>query len=143
MLKKYHRYIAYFTICLLCCNAGLSLAAAYSAGVSLDDGSERILLCTAQGYKWVTIDKASGNILGQSDVSSDIVNHIDGAVTHHDCPFCHLAIYAIDDALDNTALSMALAPRFNVIERYSLSHVRALSFYPSLYRLSRAPPFFS
>lgn len=135
MIKKHLKHIAYLTICLLCLNSGVSLAAAYSVNVGLSDGGERILVCTSQGYKWVSIDSLNPEA-ADNDTSFDFST----AVTHHDCPFCIFSAYTIDGAVDNTRLSMAFAPHFRIVGRHYLSHVSALAFYPSLHNLSRAPP---
>lgn len=146
MIKKYLKPIAYLTIFLLCMNSGLSLAAAYSLDTQRGEGSERILLCTSQGYKWVTIDTfdsgASENILSSNDAFEDGTSDGNKIVTHHDCPFCTFTLYSIDGAIDNTSLSTEFAPYFTLVDRHYFTNVRELAFYPSLYRLSRAPPVF-
>lgn len=136
IMTAYLKHITYLTICLLCLNSGLSLAAVYSADTHVGDGVERILVCTSQGYKWITIDTLNSNVSTDGETAFDL----DSAITHHDCPFCVFNAYSIDSALDNTRLSMAFAPHFSVVGRHYLSHVSALAFYPSLHNLSRAPP---
>lgn len=132
MIKKNLNPITYTLVVLLLFMSGLSLASAYPVSSELDDGTERILVCTSQGYKWITINTL--NPESPTPVDSNSTN------THHDCPFCTFGFYAIDGAINNTLLSMLFTPRFSAIARHFLTHINTLTFYPSLHHLSRAPP---
>ncbi len=114
-------------------NAGVSVAAGYAISTSIaDDGAERILLCTSQGFKWVLV----------SDLGIDSETKKTSSFTSHDCPFCTFSIYTIDDALQNSSLSLGLNPCYK--KSHHINSVKSTLFNPELLSdsPSRAPPTF-
>lgn len=136
MIKRHIKKIAYVVVCLLLLNSGLSIAAAYSVGTTLDNGTERILVCTSQGYKWIVIDRLS---LGGEN--SSLVDTHNG-LTSHDCPFCTFSLYSLDDVVVNPFLSMSFAAHLVEAERLYLVHVSTADRYFPVQHLTRAPPVF-
>jgi hypothetical protein len=77
-MRKYRSIISYLSIFILIFNIGLANA------VAVND--DKILLCTSQGYIWVTLSEISSE-LAQTDINS-IRKGIKGTAKIHKCPFC-------------------------------------------------------
>jgi len=69
-MKFYLRQIAYIVIGLLLVNTGLSAATSLRSVAS--NGAGRVLLCTADGFKWVVVNTGAdvGAIANEADVTS-------------------------------------------------------------------------
>ncbi len=96
-MKKYRSTITYLTILFLVLNIGIvSAAPIVSSSAETKDGSNRILLCTSQGFIWVTI----------SDTYT-LEEPFQSKVSAHHCPFCLSNSIDFDDILqhDNSSNS--------------------------------------
>lgn len=144
MNKLRLKQIAYFTIFLLLLNSGLS-AAAYTITEKSNDGdnhSQRVLLCTGQGFKWVLLSDIGLDNNPEINADHATPSTLEHSTLQH-CPFCNIGNYSIDHAIDNTALSVSLNPCYSLLHRVDLVD-SILSQHDRLSNLpSRAPPIFS
>ena len=133
-MRKNRSSIAYVALLAFLLNAFLPFYATYAmpfaSGKPLSAPfGEKILICTADGFKWVTwaeLQKQSGH----------------GPASHYKCPLCYLAAHGLRDAAPPVALTFAAVEREADLARpsrsFSLRHGRdRLPF------TSRAPPFSS
>ncbi len=86
-MKKYRSIITYLTVLFLVLNIGLVSAEPISnTAIGAKGSSNRILLCTSQGFIWVTI----------SDVNAS-EKPFQSEITTHNCPLCLSNSIDLDD----------------------------------------------
>ncbi len=135
MIRKNLKYITYLSICLLVFSTSLMASATSLLNKNATgDSSERILFCTPEGIKWVTL--ASLSLEADSE-------EIPAISTHHDCPFCTSDEYFIDGALFNSSLSLTLNPCATKSHRADLISFTLSENYLNCIRAIRAPPIFT
>jgi len=136
-MNRYLRYrhrIIYGLLCLLLINSATPAVASVSSLLQqdADNGSNRILLCTPQGFKWV--DSRSFN-------NEPLPTH--STTVAHQCPLCGHNHLNHDDLTLTTTLRFELTavaqscaiyqPQTNLPPQHTLLN----------YLFSRAPPTFS
>ncbi len=129
-MKKYRapaynicrKFISYISIGILVLNIGLA-----NAAISSD---EKILLCTSQGYIWVSLNEITAN------TDSDPLTT--NAINIHKCPFCTFGPDDNDDIIQSFygPKPYAINDRHLVTQVTRLPHTALL--HSSLQ--SRAPP---
>ena len=77
-MTRYRALISYLSIGILILNIGLANA------VAIND--DKILLCTSQGYTWVTLVEMNSEF-SQSDINA-IHKELKSSIKPHHCPFC-------------------------------------------------------
>lgn len=135
MIRKHLKIFAYLSICLLFFSTSL-LASANSIlnKTSNTDSSERLLFCTPQGLKWISLASLTTDT-GSTEIPPTNISH--------DCPFSASDEYFIDDALINSSLSFSFNPSAKKACRSDLIDFTLSDLYLSSIRAIRAPPIFS
>jgi hypothetical protein len=126
-MKKYCSYISYLSICILVLNIGLASA------VSLND--DKILLCTSQGYVWVTVSEMNSELAHTDFIKSD-----KSAVQIHKCPFCTTNTVDNDDIIQSFYGPKPYQYFYSKRLKSSVSVSSTDTQYYSSHQ-SRAPPF--
>jgi hypothetical protein len=131
-LKKYRRHISIFAACLIALSTiSSSVFSSIIVNASLaDTDNEKILLCTGQGFKWVTLAE-----LNDSEGNQPQPNHAD-----QHCPLCTYNHQPIDYLLAYNGINLD-TPYFD-----SKIKLKEITFKLSAIRLitslqPRAPPF--
>lgn len=126
-MKKYRSFISYLSICILILNIGLANA------VSLND--DKILLCTSQGYIWVTLSEINSEL-----AHTDLIKSNKSAVKIHKCPFCTTNTVDNDDIIQSFYGPKPHQYFYSARLNSSVSESSTdTQYYPS--HQSRAPPF--
>jgi hypothetical protein len=126
-MKKYRCYISYLSICILVLNIGLASA------VSLND--DKILLCTSQGYVWVTVSEMNSEL-----AHSDLIKSDNSGVQIHKCPFCTTHTVDNDDIIQSFYGPKPYQYFYSKRLKSSVSVSSSDTQYYSSHQ-SRAPPF--
>lgn len=130
MHKKLLTPVAYIAICLVfLMNAGLSAAPVTISSVGAD-GSERILICTLQGYKWVDVADLQDSDLDSSSQPAPSSGH---------CPFCATGFHVIDGVIAAATLLVSLSPE-QQSHRYDLIGFKLPDYYLFTDNDTRGPP---
>lgn len=128
-MKKYRSLISYLSICILILNIGLA-----NAGTTNND---KILLCTSQGYIWVSLTEISSELF-QTDINHNEKN-IKGNVKIHKCPFCTNSKMDSDDFIQSFYGPKPYQSFYSAQLKPSVSPVSTNTLRYSLHQ-SRAPP---
>ena len=126
-MKKYRSYISYLSICILVLNIGLVNA------VSVND--DKILLCTSQGYVWVTVSEINSEL-----THTDLIKSDKSAIQIHKCPLCTTNTVDNDDIIQSFYGPKPYQYFYSTRLNSSVSVSSAGTQYYSSHQ-SRAPPF--
>ena len=142
-MAKYRLFISYVSILILILNIGIANGVTNAVGINVD----KILLCTSQGYAWVTISEIRLK-LAQTDLQFIEKNSKEGSrksnediLKIHKCPFCTHSKIDSDDFIQalygskqdeyvyNAQLRSNLSSRVTDIPRHTSNKPRAPPFY--------------